>query len=759
MKNQQQSRVAKRALPKLLAALLSVFWAVPGAWAAEPQMTKVSDYLVEISGGSGKQAWRLRYGTMREWTDFFKPRFALAEGNRAWYCYGGWLRLIDTQKGVVIGRWHFPGVIVALAPQGEKLQVEVADSIDYPQKEVRRKFDFDPAAPHVPSWPTNFLPVYRVPLFEAQTLWAGLALGARGLPPISAQDAKKVLPEIEDAVHRDPFTPWFGVALAVTLKTLDDPRASKAFQDAINSRGADFVDLLQISAYLDGLGEQDLSRAAYNRGYRDFWQRGNDPRLTVTILWSFALYMQRSADWGNPSTPHGQELVERAYSLMPHGEAASIAWQIYADYWKAQSKPAEAKLWQARAEDARENSAFGLFEGKLGDRVDPLILLAIASWLAAILYAVASYARYRSQHRLDLAAGKRSRGFARLAAFLNAQYWPRRERFAFFTIVFLAWVSSGLISEYVGSILQRAALPISSAGGSFAGPVTIDHFENHLLPSPARDLLSAVAYQQDGRLEKAEQLYRHLPHFAESWNNLGVILKNQGKDQEAQADFERALALNPKLAEAALNLGRPAADFWTEQHQKFLPGQPMIAPPRGPQFEAAMLGASGMAVYLKALNGPFGSRSVFGFLGDLFGWNAADLLPGPTGPAVIGLALLLFAIALLFLLPSREVSLPPERHIWLWESVLPGTSPSWRWAAGFVLACWLFLLIQLLLTLKAGTPHVIMAIAMPNLRYAYGVPAPENILQFPNPSWVWIYLAPAVLFISNLALVLRARRA
>lgn len=755
--NQRVVRKLGRFLPKFLAVVVAVFWAVPTDWAAEPQMKKVSDYLVEISGGTGKQVWRLRYGTMREWTDFFKPQFALAEGNRAWYAYGGWLRLIDTEKGVVIGRWHLPGLIVGLIPQGNKLQVQVEDSRDFPQK-LHRIFDFDPAAPRVLSWPANFLPVYRVPVFEAQMLWPGLALGARGLPPLSAEDAKKLLPDIEDAVRRDPFTPWFGVALGVTLKKLGDPRATKAIQDAINSPGSDSVDLLQISAYLDTMGEKDLARAAYNRGYRDFWQKGYDPRMNVALLWGFALYMQRSADWGNPSTPHGQELVERAYSLMPYGEAASFAWQIYSDYWKAQGKPDEARLWQARAEDVRENGPFGMFEGDFGDRIDPLLFFAIGSWLAAILYAVACYARYRHQHRLDLAAGKRSRGFARIAAFLNAQYWSRLERFAFFTIVFLAWLSSGLVSEYVGGILQRAALPISSSGGSFAGPVTIDEFENHLLPSPARDLLLAVGYQQDGQLDKAEQLYRRLPQFAESLNNLGVILKNQGKDQEAQADYESALALNPKLAEAALNLGRPPADFWTEQHQKFLPGQPMIAPPRGPQFEAAMLGASGMAVYLKALNGPFGSRGVFGFLGDLLGWNAANLLPGPTGPTVVGVALALSAIALLFLLPSREVSVPPDRHIWLWETVLPGTSPSWRWAAGFVLAGWMFLLIQFLLTLKAGTPHVIMAIAMPNLRYAYGVPALANITQFPSPSWVWIYLAPAVLFITNLFFVLRARR-
>ena len=113
-------------------------------------------------------------------------------------------------------------------------------------------------------------------------------------------------------------------------------------------------------------------------------------------------------------------------------------------------------------------------------------------------------------------------------------------------------------------------MPLSATSGTFAGAATIAHFEG--LPKTAeRDLLLAMAYQRDGQLEKAEALYRQLPQFPESWNNLGALLKDSGKQQEAQQAFERALQLDPNIAEAKLNLGNPPSDMWTESHKRYLP--------------------------------------------------------------------------------------------------------------------------------------------------------------------------------------------
>lgn len=127
---------------------------------------------------------------------------------------------------------------------------------------------------------------------------------------------------------------------------------------------------------------------------------------------------------------------------------------------------------------------------------------------------------------------------------------------------------------------------------------------------------------------------------------------------------------------------------------------------------------------------------------------------------IVVFAALLFAIALLFVVPSRDVTQPPGKWLIIWEMLFPGTSPTWGPLMGFVLLAWGFLVIQDVFLFLKGSPYIIVLIAIPNLQSAYGVPFEwADILRLVNPSWVWLYLAPAVLFAANLFLVLRGRRA
>ena len=586
-------------------AVLSVFWTVAPVAAAATQMHVISNTQVEITGGSGKEAWRLQYGVPAG-SASFQPRFATGEGDRAWYSRGGWLRWIDTQKGAVIGRWHYPGEIVNLTPQGTMVEVEIEDKTG-PEKAFHRKFRLDPSDPQVPYWPNNRLLLYRVTANEGVAPWSAAINNARPekLPP---EEARKILPGLEEAVRRDPFTPWFRVGLGKVLRDLDDPRAAEEFKAAVNSPGTDFTELLAISSHFNRLGENDLAGLAFERGYRDFWQKGNDPRMVTALFDLLILYAPRGNDWGNPATPNGRALIERTYMLAPYAEGAALAWRFHADYLAVHGSGEEAQLWRARAEDANRNPGLPFTESKTAESADPFLLLAVAAALAAVLFALVLYLRYEPQSRMDAAARKQTGGTSRLATFHGPQCWSRRERFAFFTIVLVGWVSVGVAGQYIAGILRGATLPVSAGAGNYGGPVTIDAVEQTLPASPQRDLLMAIACQQDGRLDKAESLYRATLQFAESWNNLGVILKQKGNDGEARAAFEKALALDPAMAEAALNLGRPPNDFWTEQHQKFLPGRPMLAPPRAAHIMAAVMGGTRAALYLRALEGPFSSQ-------------------------------------------------------------------------------------------------------------------------------------------------------
>jgi hypothetical protein len=117
-----------------------------------------------------------------------------------------------------------------------------------------------------------------------------------------------------------------------------------------------------------------------------------------------------------------------------------------------------------------------------------------------------------------------------------------------------------------------------------------------------------------------------------------------------------------------------------------------------------------------------------------------------------------FAIALLFLIPSREVTQPPEKMFVVWEIVFPGASPHWGYLGGLALVGWIYFVLQDCLIFWKGTAYIITMISTPNLEYAYGIPVKgsfEAALRLINPSWVWVYLAPAVLFAVNLLLVFR----
>ena len=120
---------------------------------------------------------------------------------------------------------------------------------------------------------------------------------------------------------------------------------------------------------------------------------------------------------------------------------------------------------------------------------------------------------------------------------------------------------------------------------------------------------------------------------------------------------------------------------------------------------------------------------------------------------------LVVALGALFLVPSREVAQAPGRGLWIYELLFPGTSPTWHFLGGLALVLWIYLLLQDLLLARLGSPYILLSIAMPNLERIYGVQAdPREVLRMFNPSWLWVYLAPGVLFLTNVVRVLRKQR-
>lgn len=724
----------------VFAAMLPIFLA-PCANAAEIRIERPSATELRISGGSGARAWHIQYGTRRDY-----PVIALAgPGSTAYFSHGNWLRQIDGEKGMVTGRWRFPGSsIVALESIPNGVKVEVEENVGRNQLLFRagstqefkshRVIDFNPAAPQIPYWPTTSLLFNQVPRTEKQRTGGD-----------DIDNLRQWLPEAENAANRDPLSPWLRFELGRIYLKLGRPEALELFKQAIRIESADFRELLYLSGELDFLGQTDAAREAFERGYERFWKKGNDPRMVGTLLGSlitFKLWVPFDV-----TDESRAELVERTYRFAPWVEGAEFAWGFYADHLERKGNVQEAARWRQRADEARARSLNPFVPYPI-EYIMLFEFLLPASLLAALFYVVVLYWQYRPQRRIHKMSVLQWK-----LTFFNVEYWNRKERIGFLTIVLVAWLAFGAMGSIVESVLRLAQTPIGMWIGTFAGPVSTAVFEN-LPETPERDLLLAMAYQHDGQTDKAEALYRQLPQFAQSWNNLGALLKDSGRSDPARQAFEKAMELEPEMAEAKLNLNNAPSDLWTELHQKYRPGRAMLAPPQRMQLLNAFAGGSTSKSVVRALAGPLRSGEVFSVVASGIGrWIG---LREETIIAWIRIAIIFLVVAVpIALFPRREVAQPPYRGQIVAELLLPGTAPEWRYVAGIVLVSWVYLAVRWIQLFSLTS---LFNVPIPSMR-AFGVPVDEGaMVELSRPGVPYLNVYIVILFLANAALIWYSRR-
>ena len=345
--------------------------------------------------------------------------------------------------------------------------------------------------------------------------------------------------------------------------------------------------------------------------------------------------------------------------------------------------------------------------------------------LALLLFWLHRFFRYYPQRRLDLAQRPGLDGV------FHTEYWSRGERVGFLLVALTGLAAFALFEGILNGKHSLGEAPFTFGMGNLAGETT-RNFLKSLPPTPERDLYLAMSWQQSDDRAKAEQLYRRLPDFAESWNNLGVILKEEGQDRDAQQAFEKALELDPQLNEAALNLGRKPADLWTAQYGRYFPGRPMLAPPRAKHTETALSGGSLPQTIVRAMAHPFETLELQRQTMDS---------TAPRTEAVVFLLLVgafVFAFLSLSVIPYRDVTQPPAKGEWIWATLFPGLASDWGYLAWPVLTAWSYLLIQLFLFRFVGTPYVIEFVGLPNFMRAYGVSAGRMFGELGglNPGWI-----------------------
>jgi tetratricopeptide (TPR) repeat protein len=712
-------------------SIFLIFFTAQSLWGIDDVEISTTGKVIEVRKG-GSAPWKLRYGlAASNSSDKVDETHLVKEGpNRAYFSHGQCLRRLDTERGMVLGRWLMPGIVTRIVPQGENGKAEITTQEPLPGKDPSvLTFVFDPLHPEGRTTVTHESILENLlPEREAVSLY--------GIEAMSAYRARALIQEMQEAVRRDPLSPWFRIILGKLLLEAGDPGAETTFEEAIRPLSS-YVELLPMSGFLENLRVGRIADEAFERGYRNFLQGGNDPRLVTSILPRLWLY---PVDWKKIAPERKAAVAERIYQLTPYAEAADLAWQ---EYSLSATTPEEHRLWLNRAEEARKRS--GHIFAPLILQFDIAMLVNVACGSACWLFIAICYVRYRLQRRYDR-TGARPVEWRNRLAFFNLQYWSVPQRIGFLFIFPVAWLCYGWMGQSIGPAMLMGEAPISMASGNLATPSTRQFLQQRLSATPGRDFLMAFSFQQAGDYPAATRLYQLLPQYAESWNNLGAILRIQGREIDGVAAFHHALQLDPNLPEAAFNLGRPIFNYWVQIHQQYVPNAPMLSPPP-------------RRVWLNAFaGGSLSRRLARASWGQLHPWDWNMKSMAVTSVAAKASSVLwvlseaaLALTVLLFIFPDRPVQQAPGIAGKILGLLFPGIAREWSYAGGLVLVVWIFLLTQLIATKWVGSPYILSYIATPNVVRIHGAgTSPEQAVSLINPGWVWLYVAPAALALCNL---------
>lgn len=742
MRFQDQKRTSGSIVTIILALALPILWATPAVAqekaeaAAAMAPVKLVDYddAVEVVG----PGWKLHYHSYIRTTsrDAARARLAVAENGRAWFSHGGWLRLIDTRKGVVLGRWHFSDVITKLEPKGEAVLVQYKIQKDAKQSTFRETV-IRPDSGKIDFVNPNNLLYARLPMTEAERFGFGFFAPSPD-PLVEQQRAKKLLQDFEEMARRDPTSAFIQLAHGRFLKELGDPRAAKVLQAATQVESSDFTELLTISSVLDSLGEADLARAAFERGYKDYLERGNDPRMFHVLIGRLVLYRMPRA-LPQSDLVSRKEKIERLYRLSPNIEGAYILWRALGLELVKRDDPS-AEVWSQRAAQSKENDPILWYS----QTIDSWILVYLGSFGAVLIFLLVQTFRYAPQRKLEAAKEAQSKSGGR--KFLRGlAYWTRRERIVLATMVLVGWYAFGCLVIVGTGFLRVASVPVSMEMGSLAPPQARE-FLKSMPETRGRNFMLALSHHQAGDLDAALRLYAADENSAQAWNNRGVIHRTKGDETKAKQAFEKALQLDKGLAEAKLNLGQPTADLWTSQYREYFPGKPMLAPPTSEQVRETFLGASGSKMYFRALAGPLLGRSR----------EMTFTIPLPV--FLVWPAITAFALYLFFFVPYRDVTQPPSRWLHWLEAVFPGTSPAWGWTGGVVLVCCSAFLAAMLIWAETGSVLLLSSFMLVATGHQLNVSAHELMLELLGYG-IYLWILPAGLFLINLYFFIRDRKA
>lgn len=567
----------------------------PGATLEPDRIERVGDTV--IAQRDGRELWRLDFPPGSGGTSE-----VLEHLGRVWVAHGNSVLELTPASGRVERRYLLPARVTALDPEGEDVSAVatfddgLSERLDIRGGRVQGvvRFGSDPA------------------LFD----WLR---------------AEAAVEDPAARLERDPTNSWLH-ALAGEREA-SGAEARRRYAEAVD-RAETFYDLAALARFLQERGQPELAERAMDEALRDFAARGYAPELLtgreLRDAYAFPLGALEDA-LDRDDLPAAAFWAPWVHLLAaPEVPATRTALTRYARDLRAEGRTDEAATWRERARAGRRTSATTTLDRIFG-ALARLGTLGVAAMLLTIvllmLTLTAKYWRPQSAMLRRRAAAKSRIG--PVPRLFSIRYFSFTEKLVL-VILFAATLALAALAVWGR---EARALPPALGSGTLASAPAREYLEAAPLRGERAGFVRGYAAQVAGEASEARRHYRASLGVPAALNNLGAL-------EADEALYQRALDLSPGMTEARYNLGLTTAP--SPFHDRYRPGEPMLAPPAPTDLQAAVAGGWDRAV-ARAFTDPWGA------------FVSSPLLPVPRWVwwGVLALFLLLALAAVLWLLVPR----------------------------------------------------------------------------------------------------------
>lgn len=617
------------------------------------------------------------------------------QGHLFAYARGCNLVVFDGGKRQIVLRVIMPEAVSSIVwRDGQTMDV----TVKWEQKNAKYVVNLNQSNAHLPG--CGGLRYYRFDTLDVSRQMERLGL----LLPQTAASKKDgdIKPLTEEAGKRletlaqlDATNPWIAFFQALYLYRSGSPaEAQTRWQALCTADQPMWYHLFRMGTELHYLDLAPLARQFHEAGMRQLFRHGFQPYMNITLielmihkggLGSKIAEARQAKDWQKASA-----LLEEYYEFAPRCEAFCGTMLAFADELEAASLNELAQLWRLRAEPARQFQSFGGL-GKIEVWFHVMMTSFFACLLSIVLFVIVMMCKSPV-----------------IGALIRARREKRRCRYRILTrgalvSLMLALIVSSLFAMItiagVAGVARAASLPLGALS-KLNHPRVMDWLDR-APESQAYHFYNGLVWQMQGDYARAREEYAKATMFAQTYHNLGMIDKAEGKDPNLH--FMQALAIDPKLAETVWTTRREAISPWFKVYEKYSGESSVLAMPSGDMHTQLLCPA-------------------------IFDLNHFAVI-GKRDDFIIAAALALCMLLTMFISitkaypPAEECKLPPS---WWLSVLLPGSSKYWSFTGCLVSALWLSCALIWWTNYQQDFNYPIFslleAIATPNLSKAYGIP-------------------------------------